>query len=293
MASRSLQFPTPPPLSSGARWNILLLLLSASFFLCYAAKGEEEPCFVYVYATHKTGSTFISHLLHRLGRIRHSCVLSDNTDVETGIAEVLPATAMALRTTCPSGGFVMTRGPTNHPATAEIRIAERLSKASAPGRCLSIFQTRDPRDVAVSQFNAFTTANSYISTKKDREAVLAARNREHEKGIDEYAIHNWPHILRRYEAPFIAEGIHQQYCDTFISEYSDMVHRPELWGGKCAIVALTLLHAPWFQLLLTRSCSRRVMINGHCICNHHPSSQQAYSQSTSDWSPTGPTFHRQ
>lgn len=219
----------------GALLQLPLLLVLLSTSLCFTAVQQEHdkrPFFVYVYATHKTGSTFLSGLAANSARLKHVCMLSDTTNVETLVTEVLPATAEALKAQCPFGGFIMTRGPRNHPGGEEAKIAERLASASAPHRCLSIFHSRDPRDVVVSQFNAFTTSNGYISSKKNRTAIMANREEKHTLGIDDYALRNWPKVMERYEAPFAAEAIHRKYCDTLFSEYTDMVQHPEKWGGR-------------------------------------------------------------
>lgn len=224
--------------------QLALLLFHLSTSLCFTAVQQEHdnlPFFVYVYATHKTGSTFLSGLAANSARLKHVCMLSDTTNVETLVTEVLPATAEALKAQCPFGGFIMTRGPRNHPGGEEAKIAERLASASAPHRCLSIFHSRDPRDVAVSQFNAFTTSNAHISSKKNRTAIMAEREKQHALGIDDYALRNWPGIMERYEAPFAAQAIHSKYCDTFFSEYTDMVQHPEKWGGRSYFLTCFLI----------------------------------------------------
>ena len=83
--------------------QLALLLFHLSTSLCFTAVQQEHdnlPFFVYVYATHKTGSTFLSGLAANSARLKHVCMLSDTTNVETLVTEVLPATATTLTPRC-------------------------------------------------------------------------------------------------------------------------------------------------------------------------------------------------
>ena len=132
-----------------------------------------------------------------------------------------------MKVKCPAGASMFTRHESRH----EEALARAFAEVSAPHGCLSVFQIRDPRDVAVSQYQSFTTENHLILKGQDRDEAMAKRAMEHDKGVDRYVLENWDSIEGRYEMSFVAEAIHRQHCATFMSNYSDMVERPELWGG--------------------------------------------------------------
>jgi len=224
--------------------------------------GVGRGGFVFVLATHKTGSTFLWKVFNGLAqRSSNPCII----DGEKGAG--LPETSEDLLSRCPSReGILFTRKlpspalmrkvsnamaalapppplqtaqDTDTTATAAAAAAAApvgSQKVALPNKnCRGVFHTRNPYDVAVSQYQSFTKNHAIPRSilGEARDAEVAKRAAQRAQGVNAYALAHWREIKWRLDQTRASANLFKAAgCEVMSSLYEDMTARPEDWARE-------------------------------------------------------------
>lgn len=181
---------------------------------------------LYVLATHKTGSSFLSRTFSALSREGNKC-FTQCTD-KTCFWNLTSADTRR----CSDGDVLFSRAPPRNSRDTTV-----LIKKLEGGDCRAIVAFRNPLDAVVSRFQSFTQNHAIKAglTYEEREAELQIRQREHEKGVDRWALEHWPDVLGAHQKSLEAlRELQKRGCEVMASQYEEMVSDPDSWVARLA-----------------------------------------------------------
>mmetsp|Transcript_43455 Transcript_43455/g.55808 ORF Transcript_43455/g.55808 Transcript_43455/m.55808 type:complete len:280 (-) Transcript_43455:117-956(-) len=185
-----------------------------------------------VIASHKTGSSFLDVVFSGIARTSELCMVRLDFLNHGDLAQ----TPEGLNKLCPHGGFLFGRKVPS-PLTQK-KMIDAMAEVSPSMQCRGIFQTRNPYDVIVSQFQSFTQNHALPAglSEEMKQAEILKRKAEHEAGVDLYAKKHFPEVTYRLRntRDFAALIKNSKKCDAMFSLYEEMTTTPEDWAHQIA-----------------------------------------------------------